>query len=114
MIKAYVAGAYSGRTREETEANIQRAAEVAKVLWSWGFAVFCPHKNSAHFDDVAAYDVFIRGDLAWLQHADILVLTPGYENSGGTKQEIEFCIDNGIPVYLWDTHKQAIRELLEG
>ena len=101
MIKAYVAGPYRADTHYEIEQNIRNAEAIAIELWQKGYAVFCPHKNTAHFDGLAPDHVWLEGDLEWLKHADLLVLVPGWEKSEGTYFEREFAIQNGIEVKEW-------------
>ena len=46
----YLAGPYRGQTHYDIELNIREAEYVAIKLWQAGYAVICPHKNTAHFD----------------------------------------------------------------
>ena len=45
----YVAGKYTGKSEWETFLNIQHARVVAHDLWYKGWAVICPHSNTAFF-----------------------------------------------------------------
>ena len=101
MKKAYVAGPYRAKTHYEIEQNIRRAEAVAIELWQKGYAVFCPHKNTAHFDGLCPDYVWLEGDLEWLVYADVLVLVPGWENSLGTLLEREEAERLGIEIKEW-------------
>lgn len=88
-IVAYVAGPYSGDTKDDVVDNIYRAEEMAKALWAVNIPTICPHKNSEHFENIASYKIFIKGYLRILESANLLVLLPGWENSYGTRKEVE-------------------------
>jgi len=95
---AYIAGPYRAKTKLDIIRNIIKARRAAKKYWRKGYAVFCPHLNSALMDRCAPEEVFLRGDLEFLQHADILVVIPGWERSTGTLGEMEFAKAKGIPI----------------
>jgi nucleoside 2-deoxyribosyltransferase len=95
---AYIAGPYRAKTKLGVIKNILIARKIAKKYWRKGYAVFCPHLNSALMDGCAPDEAFLRGDLEFLQHADILVVIPGWERSKGTLAEIEFAKARGIPI----------------
>lgn len=98
MIRAYIIGPYRAATREGISANIARARALAERLWAAGYAVFCPHLNSAHMDGVAPDHWFLDGDMEWLQYAQIAFVLEGWEASEGSKAEIRECERLGIPV----------------
>ncbi len=116
MKRAYVMGPYRAPTWEGIEANIQRAKELAVALWQMGYAVFCPHLNTAHFDGLAPDDVFLEGDLEWASVGDLGVVVPNmadlidWQDSRGTKDEIRRCHNELIPVYYWPEDEDALRE----
>ena len=95
---AYIAGPYRAKTKLGIIRNILKARKIAKKYWRKGYAVFCPHLNSALMDRCAPEEVFLRGDLEFLKYADILVVIPGWERSKGTLGEIEFAKAKGIPI----------------
>lgn len=71
--------------------NILRARKYAIKYWEQGFAVICPHLNSAYMDDSSHSKInFIKGDLEFINRMgiyDILVLIPGWGKSNGSKIE---------------------------
>ena len=100
MKKAYIAGPYRADTDAGVEANIQRAAALARRLWAEGYAVFCPHTNSAHFGGIVPEYQFVAGDLAWLACADVVFVMDGWEKSVGARIEVKVAKEKGIPVIL--------------
>ncbi len=96
---AYVAGPYRGRTHNDVAQNIAAAREVAARLWSLGYAVICPHLNSAFMSGAAPEEVFMEGGLAMLRCCDLVVLVEGWQASQGTAREIEMARANSIPIF---------------
>ena len=110
---AYIVGPYRAETKREIIDNIYKASVVAKYYWSLGFAVICPHMNSAHFDGVAADKVFLNGYLTILaclkSSRHLVVVTPGYKKSSGSLAEIKLAEDLSIPItYMSKATYQAI------
>ncbi len=99
MKLAYVAGPYRGRTHHDVAQNIAAAREVAAHLWSLGYAVICPHSNSAFMSGAAPEETFLAGYLEMLRRCDLVVLVDGWQASEGTAQEIEVARTRGIPVF---------------
>jgi hypothetical protein len=95
----YIAGPYRGRSRIkiinylQRQINIRRAAKVAKWAWQHGFAVICPHLNSRNFDGLTTDLIFMLGDQEILNRCDVMILTPGWMHSKGTRDEIKSSID---------------------
>ena len=65
-----------------------RARRVAKQLWRQGYAVICPHSNSALMSckDIAEVH-FLHGYLTILEKCDVVVFVPGWENQRGQKKK---------------------------
>ena len=82
-----------------------RAAELTAIdLWRIGFAVICPHKNTALLDGTLGDDdshIWLEGDLVMLERCDCIVMIPGWERSEGAKAEKEFAKERDIPVFYW-------------
>ena len=103
MPVAYVAGPYTdARGTWFVQENIRRAAEVARSLWRMGFAVICPHTNSAMMGGTdLAEQAFLDGDIAMLGRCDVLVLLDDWERSKGTLGEMDCALQRGIPIIRW-------------
>lgn len=95
----YVSGPY---TLGDIDTNIAKAREVAVELWKMGYAVICPHTNTAHFDcPEIPYEAFIAGDVEMVRRVDALVMLPGWMESKGAVREHQVAEDAGIPCYVW-------------
>lgn len=112
MRVAYVGGRYRAPTVRGIVENIRRAEEVALELWKLGFAVICPHKNSALFDGACDDSVWLAGSLELMRRSDIVVLVPGWEYSTGTLAEIQEAAFI-MPIYKWPGDLELIRACLE-
>ncbi len=103
MKLVYVAGPYSGKNEFEIQRNILRARYWSLALWKSGFAVLCPHANTAgfhHFEgqDGITIDTWYEGDIVMLERCDVVFVTPNYKRSSGTLNEIKEANRLGIPV----------------
>lgn len=86
---AFISGPYkpiNGRTVLE---NIRHAEKYAIKYWRLGYAVICPHLNTAHFDGLCKDDVWLKGDIEILKRCDVIVMIPGWEKSNGAKAELK-------------------------
>ena len=99
MKLAYVAGAYRGRTHNDIAQNIAAARTVATHLWGLGYAVICPHLNSAFMSGVAPEQTFLDGTLEMLRRCDLVVMVNGWTESVGSVHEFEEAGFLNIPVY---------------
>ncbi len=99
MRRVYLAGPFRASTPWEIAQNVNRAAALALDAWRAGFAVFCPHLNTAQFQGSAPDSTWLQGDLAWLEVSDALLLTPDWSRSQGARAEVEFARARGIPIF---------------
>lgn len=100
MLLAYVAGPYRAATPEQVRANVEAAKQVASTLWAQGIAAICPHANTEFMDGQLPDRTFLDGDMEMLCRCDLLVLvTPHYECSAGTRMEVALAGEEGIPVF---------------
>jgi hypothetical protein len=95
---AYIAGPYRSETIWGIKENIRRAEKAALKYWLKGYAVICPHKNSAFFDGAAPDEVWLNGDLEILKRCDVIVMIDGWEWSTGAKDELEKARAHGLEV----------------
>ena len=111
MKLAYTAGPYRAKTLHGVMENIRAAELTAIDLWRIGFAVICPHKNTALLDGTLGEDdshIWIEGDLVMLERCDCIVMIPGWERSEGARAEKEFAEDAKIPVFHWPMDKDEL------
>ena len=110
MKLAYVTGPYRADCLSGVVQNIRHAEAVALELWRIGYAVICPHMNTALFDGAAPDEVFLTGYLVILRRCDLLVLTPGWAKSAGCQGEREEACERSIPVYRWPEEYAELRK----
>ena len=77
----YISGPYRAKTVWGVKQDIRHAEEYAVKYWKLGYAVICPHMNTAHLDGVVSEDFFLKGDLEILVRCDICVMIPGWQTS---------------------------------
>lgn len=95
---AYIAGPYRASTPHGILQNIRKAEAVAIQYWQQGYAVFCPHKNTALLDGRLPDEVWLAGDLAILARCDVCIMLPGWKDSEGARQEHGFARTHGIEI----------------
>ena len=108
---AYVAGPYRSETISGIQHNIERARAVAEELWQMGFAVFCPHANSANMDGVVPDWMFLAADLEFIARFDLVVMMPNWEQSSGAQGERAHALALGRPVFYWPEDEDRLREI---
>jgi hypothetical protein len=104
----YLAGPYRSRYGLwGVRQNIAFATNVARELWLMGYAVICPHANTAFMDSGDAATggdtarVFLDGDLEFIRRSDLMVLLPGWGTSHGSIGEKALADELGLPVFDW-------------
>jgi len=109
----YVAGPYRNKSNWKIAQNIRKAEALCLEVWRAGMIALSPHLNTEHFQYELPDDVWLSGDLEMLRRCDAVLLVEGWESSNGTKAEVNFANDLGIPVFMrLDTLINA-REKLE-
>ena len=93
---AYIAGPYRSSTIRGTVENIRKAEAVALKYWRLGYAVICPHKNTALFDGALPDSVWLEGAITLMERCDIVVVCRFYEPSTGTIAEIDRANELGM------------------
>ena len=99
MKVAYISGAYrsylpNGKVNPSgIYDNIQEARKVAIKYWKLGYAVICPHTNTAMMDGACDDQIWIKGDIELLRRSNIVVMLPNFEQSEGARRElVEACL----------------------
>jgi hypothetical protein len=94
----YIAGKFHSEEEGGTQRNIARASKVALECWRKGWAVICPHKNTAGFQ--YATDVpdenWYAGYLEILSRCDAILMMNGWEESIGAIMECDFAHSHGL------------------
>ena len=99
MLKVYLVGPLIGDGSEHSiRVNREQARSAAEELWKLGFAVFCPHLNTAGMVGLMKEEQFIKGDLCWLSDADLVVTLPLHSKSKGSAEELAFAKKYDIPI----------------
>ncbi len=88
----FICGPYRARTVFGRLLNIYRARKEAIRFWKMGFAVICPHSNSALFDGKCRDEIFLEGCLEMVRRSDIIALMPGWSVSSGAQEERKLAI----------------------
>lgn len=102
--RVYVAGAYSADNVITVLDNIREGMRLSVRVMLAGFAPFCPWLDF-HFQlmlregELLAVEDYYRYSLAWLEVSDAVVLVPGWQNSNGTRLEVERASIIGLPIF---------------
>lgn len=88
MNVAYVLGPLTAPTTNDLHNNIQNARDAAIFGWRSGYAVICPHLNSAYMQGIMPEEAFLSGGLELLERADLIITVPGHEQSPGSIIEL--------------------------
>jgi len=115
-ICVYVAGAYNAPTAVEMFNNMRKGMRTAMKLMGLTeveLNPFCPWLDFHYAlvgdgeENAITLERFYRYSIAWLRRSDYVLLVPGWENSKGTKRELEVAREENIPVF------ESIEALLE-
>jgi hypothetical protein len=98
----YVAGAYRNSTEWGLIKNIRKAEAVAIKLWQQGWAVICPHKNTAFFGGLCPDITWLNGDLEIIRRCDAVYMLKGFKSSVGAVQEWELAKSLGLEIIYED------------
>ena len=111
---AYVSGPYRANDIEGVQDNIYKARKIAIELWKAGYAVICPHTNTANFPGGAGEEKhgtieYIKGDYEIISimrpNYDCIVMMPDWRTSEGARKELTAAINRGLIVYKWKEEK---------
>jgi len=98
MIVVYLAGKLRGNWFQKWM-NIRRMKRIATYLWKKGIAVYSPHLNSGHVDSKETDKFVLPANIEMLKRCDAIYVTKKWENSQGTKDEIEVAMADRIPIF---------------
>lgn len=95
---AYISGPYRSGTVNGIYENIQKARAIALKYWRLGYAVICPHINTAFMDGENDSDMFLAGDIEILKRCDIIVMMPGWGKSEGAIEEYKEAVNCDLEI----------------
>lgn len=102
MKVAYIAGPFRSKTHWGVVQNVRQAEFVALKYWRLGYAVICPHTNTANFDGAVSKEiersVWLDGDLEFLRRSDVLVAMNTWEVSEGARAEVSLAQELGLEI----------------
>ena len=103
MKVAYIAGPYRAENPWEVERNIRRAEELAFRVACQGVMPLCPHALTRFFDGTITDVFWLKGTTELLRRCDSVVLTDGWEDSSGVRDEIDVAAELVMPVFESET-----------
>ena len=112
MKKVYIAGKLSDTDVCQYIQNCSRMMTTAESIRQLGCAVFVPAIDLLMGIKFGyyQYEDYFDGSQLWLDASDCVYLTPGWDESKGTRREIERAGKKGIPVFM---EMEQIKEFLK-
>ena len=101
----YIAAPYRAITTAAISNNIQEASRMAQYYWLQGYAVICPHLNSAHFDGLVEDLQFLTATKLMLATCDHIALHPRWSFSRGCIDEYQYATKHKISTHFTDRTK---------
>lgn len=97
----YISGPFSAPDNAGIRQNIAVASDAALEMWRAGWTVFCPHKNTAGFQNARdlSHERWMIGDLEILRKCDAILMLPGWSQSRGAIMEHRFAGELGLPTF---------------
>lgn len=94
---------WDGKDRSFIEKNILSAEAYQIALANAGIGAFCAHTHTSFHHEKgsdAPESYYYQLDFEILMRAaDAVLAMPGWEKSTGAKREVEWAIQNGLPVF---------------
>lgn len=98
----YIAAPYRAPTTVQIKNNIHYASLMAQYYWLQGFAVICPHLNSAHFDGLISDQQFLSATKLMLLKCSHIALHPKWSFSDGCIAEYKLARENKLTMHFTD------------
>ena len=101
-LRIYVAGPYTGDTREQVEANVNRAIDAGIELFRRGHHPYVPHltdlvdRRARETGLEMSWADFMDWDAAWLERCDALLQLA---SSRGTDIELRRAQEQGLKIF---------------
>jgi hypothetical protein len=110
MRVAYIAGPFRSPSFWGIVQNVRAAEAVALKYWRLGYAVICPHTNTANFDGAVPketeQEVWLAGDIEIMKRCDVVVAMSTWEKSSGAREEIRLARELGMEIIFDDGAQQ--------
>lgn len=93
-------------TKEAKSANIEIARKFVRLFIENKIPYYSPHLNAeqeSSFIDDEAFKFVWDMNAEFLNRSNAVAVLPGWENSSGTKTEIENAIKMGLPVFYLES-----------
>ena len=94
----YTAGPYTAPHAWQLRCNIHRAESYAFELSVMGYAVHCPHANTASFDRTLTKEHWLETSITHLLTCDVIFMLPSWETSAGATLEHDVALVAEKPV----------------
>ena len=97
----YVAGPFRSSTCWGVFQNVRWAEKAALRLADEGWAVLCPHLNTAWFDQSypeIPTQAYLEGGLEMVKRCDAIYMLKDFSSSEGSMAELACAINNGLDV----------------
>ena len=95
----YIAAPYRAKTIFQLQQNIHEAKLMAQYYWTQGYAVICPHLNTANFDGLMPDEVFLSGTMLMLSKCDCIAMHPNWTRSKGCTAEFEYALKENHTIF---------------
>ena len=95
----YIAAPYRAKKVVQLQQNIHEARLMSQYYWTQGYAVICPHLNSANFDELMPDKVFLQGTMLILSRCDSIAMHPDWEQSIGCISEHDYAYDHKYEIF---------------
>jgi len=110
----YIAAPYRATSIAQQQHNIAQAKIMAQYYWLKGYAVICPHLNSANFDGLVEDEQFIQSYKGILLKCDSAIFHPDWKTSEGSIAEMNLCSLTNIPFEVLTEKKfKSIKRFVE-
>jgi len=100
----YISGPYSSDDSKQKRANIENAINTAIWCARNKIFYFCPHMNSAYFDDLAPdvpTEFYYEMDLRIAEACNAVIILPKFHYSEGAIREYHYFARNNKPIFYW-------------
>jgi len=96
----YIAAPYRASSIAKLHNHILEASLMAQYYWLQGYAVICPHKNSAYFDGLVDDSNFLTATMLMLSKCTHIALHPKWSFSAGCIAEYEYAIQQKLTLHF--------------